>query len=253
MIRTRVIPSLLLSGKGFVKTTQFKNPVYLGDSLNILKIFNEKGVDEICVLDIEATKKGQGPRFDFLEQLASECFIPLAYGGGVTRMKEMKKLFYLGFEKVVLNTTAIVNPELISEASTRFGSQSVLVSIDVRKQLFGGYKVITECGRKKTSKDPVSFAIEVEKLGAGEIILNSIDMDGTMKGYDLELVSKVTGAVSIPVVACGGAGAVSHLGEVVNQGGASAAAAGSIFVFKGPHKAVLISYPGEEKLKEIFP
>ena len=253
MIRTRVIPALLLSGKGFVKTVQFKNPVYLGDSLNILKIFNEKGVDEICVLDIEATKAGAGPRFEFLEQLASECFIPLAYGGGVTTIEEMKRLFYLGFEKVVLNTAAINNPGLITDAAERFGSQSVIVSIDVKKQLFGGYKVITESGKRKTAREPVSYAREVEELGAGEILLNSIDLDGTMKGYDIELVQKVADAVEIPVVACGGAGSVDDLGSVVNQGGASAAAAGSIFVFKGPHKAVLISYPGEEKLREVFP
>lgn len=252
MIKTRVIPSLLLSGRGFVKTTRFRNPVYLGDCFNTLKIFNEKEVDEICVLDIKATKENRGPDFELLEQLASECFIPLAYGGGVTTIEEMKRLFYLGFEKVVLNTAAINTPELISKASSLFGSQSVLVSIDVKKKTFGGYRVVTACGQKKTTMDPVAHARQVESLGAGEILLNSIDRDGTMSGYDLELIRIVASAVEIPVIACGGAGSIDDLGMAVNEAGASAAAAGSFFVFQGPHKAVLISYPSEEKLSQIF-
>jgi len=252
MLRTRVIPCLLLKGKGFYKTTKFKNAVYLGDPINILKIFNDKEVDEICILDIGATATGNGPNFALLRDLASECFMPLGYGGGITDIDQMKALFYLGYEKVVVNTAAIKKPNLINEASLIFGSQSVVVSIDVRKGLFRGYEVMIRSGSKKTGRNPVELAREVEERGAGEIILNSIDRDGTMQGYDLQLIKMVSSAVKIPVIACGGATKLEDFRAAVCEGGASAVAAGAMFVFQGPHRAVLISYPLVDELLQIL-
>jgi cyclase len=252
MIKTRVIPCLLLKGSGFYKTIKFKNPTYLGDPINILRIFNEKEVDEIMILDIGVTPSNKGPNVAFLNDLASECFMPLGYGGGVTTIDQMRMLFQLGFEKVALNTAAVEKPELVSEAAKQFGSQSTVVSIDVKKGIVGGYEVMTRCGAGKTGRNPADFAREMEQRGAGEILLNSIDRDGTMHGYDLALLKMVSSVVSVPVVACGGAGSVAHLREAVEQGGASAVAAGSFFVFQGKHRAVLINVPSPAELEAAF-
>jgi imidazole glycerol-phosphate synthase subunit HisF len=253
MLRTRVIPCLLLKGRGFYKTTRFKKPVYLGDPINILKIFNDKEVDEIVVLDITATIENKRPSFDLLREMASECFMPLAYGGGITSLQDMKTLYELGFEKICLNTAACRNPDLVGEAAEAFGSQSVVISLDVRKKLFGGYEVVTQSGGEKTGKDPVSMAREMESRGAGELIVNSIDRDGTMQGYELGLIRQVAEAVNIPIVACGGAGSVSDLAQAAGDGGASAVAAGSMFVFQGPHRAVLINVPSRDELEAALP
>lgn len=252
MIRTRVIPCLLLRGSGLVKTVRFKKATYLGDPINIVRIFNDKEVDEIVFLDIDATRERRGPPMQLLAQIAGECFIPLCYGGGVRDVETMRELYALGVEKVALNTAAVEEPGLVAAASAEFGAQSVIVSIDVRKKLFGGYEVFTNSGRTATGIDPAAHARWAEQAGAGEILLTSIDRDGTMTGYDLELVRRVSGAVNIPVVACGGAAGLPDLGAVVGQANASAAAAGSLFVFHGPHKAVLISYPTPLEIKNVM-
>ena len=252
MIKPRVIPALLLKGQGLVKTVKFKEPKYLGDPINIVRIFNDKEVDELVLLDITATPEKRGPQFDLLKNIASEAFIPLAYGGGIRSMDDVKRLLSIGIEKLIMNTSAVETPSLVREVADHAGSQAAVVSMDVKKGLLGKYEVFTHCGQKKTGLDPVKHAIEMEKMGAGEILINSIDRDGTMQGYDVDLVRKVADAVSVPVVACGGAGNLSHVSEVIKQGHASAAAAGSIFVFQGPLRGVLISYPTPKELKEFI-
>lgn len=252
MIQTRVIPCLLLRGSGLVKTVRFKDPRYLGDPINIVRLFNDKEVDELVLLDITATPEGRGPRLDLLADVVSEAFIPLCYGGGVRTLDDFHALFSLGVEKVAVNTAAVENPALVTAAAERFGSQSVIASIDVRRSLLGRSRVVVRGGRGRTGLDPAEFAAEMERRGAGELLLNSVDRDGTMTGYDLELVRRVASAVSIPVVACGGAGSVADLGRAVNDGGAAAAAAGSLFVYQGPHRAVLINYPGPAELQGLF-
>lgn len=252
MIQTRVIPCLLLHNAGLVKTLRFKEPKYLGDPINIVRIFNDKEVDELVFLDITATPERKGPPFELLRKIASECFMPLCYGGGVADIGTMKALYKLGIEKVALNTAAVRSPSIVSAASKEFGAQSVIVSIDVKKKWLGGYEVFTHGGRRGSGMDPAEHARNMESEGAGEILVNSIDRDGTMGGYDLELVRRVSGAVGIPVVACGGAGSVGDLGLVVKEGGASAAGAGSMFVFQGVHRAVLISYPTQREIREVF-
>ena len=248
----RIIPCLLLRNQGFVKTQQFKNPVYLGDPLNILKIFNEKEVDEVVVLDITATVQNSEPQEHFLTEMASECVMPMGYGGGIKTVQQAEAIFRCGYEKVVLNTAAFENPALITEITRFFGSQSVVVSIDVRRSFFGKNEVYVRSGTKGTGMIPEEFAKQAEDRGAGEILINSIDRDGTMKGYDLELIQKIARAVSVPVIACGGAGNVLDLHSAIETGGASAAAAGSMFVFQGKHRAVLINVPSQQDLREVF-
>jgi cyclase len=252
MIRPRVIPCLLLKNEGLVKTVKFKDPKYLGDPINIVRIFNDKEVDELIFLDILATVENRPPNFDLLGKITSECFMPLGYGGGIRNMDDVRRLLAIGVEKFVLNTSAVENPTLVRSAADHAGSQAVVISIDVKKTLFGKYEVFTRAGRKATGLDPLKFAVEMEKQGAGEILINSIDRDGTMQGYDLDLIRRVAESVSVPVVACGGAGNIGHLAEAV-QAGASAAAAGSMFVFQGPLRGVLISYPAQEELKSVMP
>jgi imidazole glycerol-phosphate synthase subunit HisF len=248
-MRPRIIPCLLLDRGGFYKTTRFKNPVYLGDPINILKIFNEKSVDEIAILDIGATPAKRGPNFELLKDLAGECFMPLAYGGGVTSVAEMKRLFQIGFEKVVLNSVLADNPGLLTEAAAAFGNQSIVACIDVKRTLFGGYETVAAGTRRKLGRTPPEWAKELEARGAGEIIVNSVDQDGTLSGYDLELIKLVTAAVSVPVIACGGARNAVDFGHAVKQAHASACGAGAMFVFQGRHRAVLINVPSEEEIE----
>lgn len=252
MIRPRVIPTLLLKGQGLVKTVKFKDPKYLGDPINIVRIFNEKEVDELIFLDITATNESRRPPFEMLGKITSECFMPLGYGGGIRSLEDVKTLLGLGIEKVILNTAAVELPELVSEAAAYAGSQAVVVSMDVKRSLLGKYEVFTHSGTKGTGLDPVRHAQEMEKRGAGELFVNSMDRDGTMQGYDLDLIRRVAQVVGIPVIACGGAGNVQHLAEAI-QSGASAAAAGSMFVFQGPLRGVLISYPSQEELRRLMP
>lgn len=252
MIRPRIIPALLLQGQGLVKTVRFKNPTYLGDPINIVRIFNEKEVDELVFLDISATNENRPPGFRMLANITSECFMPLGYGGGIRSMDDIKTLLSIGIEKIILNTAALEQPSLVRLAADYAGSQAVVISMDAKKGFLGKYEVFTRSGRKGTGLDPVKHAVEMEKLGAGELFVNSIDRDGTMQGYDLELIRRVAEAVSIPVVACGGAGKLQDLADAIQIGGASAAAAGSLFVFQGPLRGVLISYPSPTELKRVL-
>lgn len=252
MLRTRVIPSLLLKGEGLVKTSRFKNPKYVGDPVNAIKIFNDKEVDELVLLDISATNQSKGPAFDTIAQIASECFMPVAYGGGIATVDQIRRILNSGVEKVILNSVTFSNPELVRQAADEFGSQAVIASVDVRRKFLGGYEVLSHSGTRKTGHDPVKWAKRMEEFGAGEILLNSIDRDGMMGGYDLDLVSRVCAAVSIPVIAAGGAGSVSDFTKATNAG-AGAVSAGAMFVFHGPHRAVLITYPTREQLAAVIP
>lgn len=249
--RPRLIPSLLLEDQGLVKTTQFSNPRYLGDPINAVSIFNGKGVDELCILDITATSEKRGPDFDYLKDIASEAFMPLSYGGGITDLEQIKKMFFIGYEKVIINTAFIQKPQLIKEAAAFAGSQSVVVSIDVKSVLLGRRSCYINDGKTKVNTDPVTLAKKAEELGAGEILLNSINRDGMMQGYDIKLVKDVVNAVSIPVIACGGAKDIYDFKKVLEEGKAHAAAAGSLFVYYGEQKAVLITAPEEKDLVEI--
>ncbi|HEY6213190.1 MAG TPA: AglZ/HisF2 family acetamidino modification protein [Vicinamibacterales bacterium] len=251
MLTTRVIPFLLLKGAGLYKTVRFAAPTYLGDPVNIVRIFNEKEVDEVFVADIGATPARRGPNLAVLRDLASECFMPLGYGGGVKSLRDAEQLYQLGIEKVAVNTAAVENPALVSEIAAAVGSQSVVVSIDVKRTFFGRYDVVTRCGTVSTGRTPADFAREMEQRGAGEIVLTSIDRDGTMQGYDLELIRSVTSVVGVPVIASGGAGSVRHFVEAVRDAGASAVAAGSLFVFQGPRRAVLINVPDLGPLADV--
>lgn len=251
MRRVRVIPTLLIKNGGLVKTVKFEQPKYIGDPINAVKIFNEKEVDEIAVIDISRSVQNLGPDFELISSICGEAFMPLAYGGGIRNIEDIKKLLYQGAEKVILQASAIDNPELITEAAVRFGSQSIVVCIDAKKSLLGGYKAYRNNGKKAIDFTPVAFAKMMENAGAGELIINSISNDGTYKGYELPLIQAVSHAVGVPVIALGGASDTNDFLKAV-QAGASAVAAGSMFVFKRPHQAVLITYPSQNQLKEEF-
>lgn len=251
MLTPRVIPVLLFREGGLYKTTRFKDPVYVGDPINAVKIFNEKEVDELVFVDITATTEKRRPNFELIREIAGECFMPLCYGGGVRSMDDAKQVIACGVEKVALNSYAVENPGFVREASSELASSTIVVSIDVKRDFFGKYHVYTHSGEKKAVWHPVEFAILMEKMGAGEILLTSIDRDGTQKGYDVELIKSVANAVSIPVIACGGAGQVSDFPQALDND-ASAVAAGSMFVFHGRHRAVLISFPSQQELKQVF-
>jgi cyclase len=248
----RVIPCLLLRNKGLVKTVKFKQPKYVGDPINAIKIFNEKECDELIFLDIMATTNRRPPPFDIIEERASECFMPVCYGGGLHNIDDIRQVFALGIEKISLGSAAVEDPALVREASDRFGSQSVVVCLDVKKSLFGKYEVVTHNGKTRTGRSAVEHATTIVEAGAGELLLNSVDRDGTMTGYDADLVSSITDRVDVPVIACGGAGSLADIESVVKQAGASSGAAGSLFVFYGKHRAVLISYPAASELREMF-
>ncbi|MFQ5571603.1 MAG: AglZ/HisF2 family acetamidino modification protein [Rhodothermales bacterium] len=252
MLQTRVMPCLLLRNRGLVKTIKFKNASYVGDPINTVRIYNEKEVDELIFLDITATPQQKAPPYELLEEIASECFMPFTYGGGVRALDQMKQIFSLGVEKVAVNSYAAEYPAFIREAADTFGSQSIVASIDVKKKLFGRYEVYSHGATRPSRRDPVEVAEEVERQGAGEILLTSIDRDGTMEGYDIELISRVTRAVGIPVIACGGAGSLEDFGRAVREGGASAVAAGSMVVYQGKHRAVLINFPTRTELEEAL-
>lgn len=251
MLKTRVIPCLTLMGDGLVKTRRFKDPIYVGDPVNAIRIFNEKEVDELMLLDITASEENRNPNYELIKEIAEECFMPLSYGGGIRSLDDIQRILKIGVEKVSLNTAALDRPKLITDAVREFGSQSIVVSIDVRKTMFKGSQVVTSRGRTGTRKNPVTYAKEAQELGAGEILLNAVDRDGMMQGMDLELIRKVSATLSVPLVAVGGAGSLEHIKEAV-AAGAHAVAAGSFFVFKGRHRAVLITYPQYKELQEIL-
>ncbi|MFC1817258.1 AglZ/HisF2 family acetamidino modification protein [Thermodesulfobacteriota bacterium] len=252
MLFTRVIPCLLLKNKGLVKTVKFKKPKYVGDPINAIKIFNEKEVDEMIFLDIDASIEKRGPNFKVIEEIASECFMPLCYGGGIRNTDDIKRIFSTGVEKVALNTQALKNANMVKAAADIFGSQSIVVSIDAKRNMFRKYDIYGGGGRIRYKTSPPEYAARMEKMGAGEIMINSIDRDGTMVGYDLYLVKSVSDAVSIPVIACGGAGKKEDFSDAVKKAGATAVAAGSFFVFHGKHRAVLITYPSLTEIKLLF-
>ncbi|RLQ94811.1 AglZ/HisF2 family acetamidino modification protein [Falsibacillus albus] len=251
MYRSRVIPCLLLKGKGLYKTTRFKEPRYLGDPINTLRLFNDKEVDEVVLLDISATVDNNGPNINYLRGMVAECFMPVCYGGGISTLNQVEALYKIGIEKVSFNTALYNNPELVKEAAKTFGSQSIVASLDVKKSLFGPKSIYIKGGSQKIKENPLEYAKRVEELGVGEILLTSIDYEGKMNGYDYELIEKISSAVSIPVIANGGAGNLSNCVDAISAG-ASAAAAGSLFVYYGSRKAVLVNYPTQEELTEAF-
>lgn len=237
-----MIPCLLLKGEGLVKTVQFKKPDYIGDPINAIRLFNEKEVDELIFLDIDASKKKTGPNMNLLAKIADQCFMPLCYGGGVTSIQQMQKIFALGFEKIAINRAAHENPQLLKDAVNRFGSSSIVGAMDVESVRNGKKTVKMLNGKRDMKIDPVIYAQQLENWGVGEILVNDITNDGMMKGYDYDLIGKISSSVNVPIVACGGAGCVEDCKKVVACG-ASAAAAGSLFVYWGRLKAVLINYP----------
>lgn len=241
-----------MQDKGLVKTVQFKKPKYVGDPINAVRIFNEKQVDELTILDIDATAEGREPDYKMIEHWASECRMPLCYGGGVKTPEQAQRIFELGVEKIAISSAAIADPSLITKIAERVGSQSVVVIIDVKKKLFGGYEVYTHNGKKSTGKNPFEFAEQIQNLGAGEIVINSIDQDGVMKGYDMSLVEKVRAVNTLPLTILGGAGSLKDMGDLIKKFRIIGASAGSLFVFKGVYKAVLINYPNPAEKDELI-
>jgi len=252
MLKTRVIPLLLLHNGGLVKTVKFKNPKYVGDPINAIRIFNEKEVDELIFLDIDASREGREPDYDLIRDFASECFMPVCYGGGITSVEQIKKIFSLGIEKVSLNATVLENLSLVSEAAKLFGSQSIVVSVDVKKTLMGKYRVYDHIRKKGISLSLERYISDIEEAGAGEILVNSVDRDGTFEGYDIQLMKMVVESTTLPVIACGGAASMEDFRRVRDEAGVSAVSAGSMFVFHGKHRAVLITYPKYEELEKLF-
>jgi cyclase len=246
-MHTRFIPILLLSDGGLYKTRRFSKPTYLGDPINTIKIFNDKGVDELIFLDIAAARRKSKPDIDLLREIAGECFMPLAYGGGIESVDQVRDILAIGFEKIVVNSGAWTDPNLIPLLSKTFGKSTIVGSIDVGKNWVGGEKAYVHGGTEPISIGVVEWAKELERRGVGEIMVNSIERDGEMTGYDLNLIRRIANAVSVPVIAAGGAGNLGDLRSAITDGGAAAAAAGAMFVFQGKHRAVLISYPGPKE------
>lgn len=251
MLRPRIIPSLLIQDNGLVKTVNFKNGKYVGDPINAVRIFNEKEVDELAIFDIDATVKGLEPNYSLIERIANQSRMPLCYGGGVKTVEQAQRIFGLGIEKIALSSAVLQNPTLITQIADRVGAQSVIVVLDVKKKLFGGYEVYTHNGKKATGINPFKFIEEAQKLGAGEIVINSIDQDGVMKGFDMNLIDKAREKTSLPMTVLGGAGSLEDIKKVIDKHKIIGVSAGSLFVFKGKYKAVLINYPSFEE-KKIF-
>ncbi|MDZ4017817.1 AglZ/HisF2 family acetamidino modification protein [Pseudomonas sichuanensis] len=251
MLKHRVIPALLLRDGGLVKTQKFGKHKYIGDPVNAIRIFNEKEVDELMVLDIDASRQRREPDYALIESVASECFMPLGYGGGISTVEQARQIFSSGVEKVVLQTFALENPKLVSDIAERFGSQSVVVSIDVKRDWLGRYRLWSASSRTLLKKDWLATLKGMVEAGAGEVLLNSVDCDGMQQGFDVRLIQTAAQAVDVPLVALGGASSLSDFVKAI-QAGASAVAAGSLFVLQGPHRAVLISYPNYSELESLF-
>ncbi len=252
MLTKRVMPCLLFLDDGLVKTVKFKNPQYVGDPVNAIKIYNEKEVDELIFLDITATNEERAPRYDIIEKISSECFMPLCYGGGISTIDQIRKIFYLGAEKVAIGTSAFTKPELIKEASEIFGSQSIVVVVDVKKNFFKKYETWINSGTKNTQKDALEYALQMQELGAGELLINNIDRDGTYSGYDIALLQRISSVLTIPVIALGGAGTLMDIDKAFKEGGVSACALGSMAVYQGQGLGVLINFPLRKDLLEII-
>ena len=254
MLRSRITPCLLVHKGGLVKTQAFKNARYVGDPINAVRIFNEKEADELVVLDIDATVEGREPDFGLIAKLAAECRMPLCYGGGVTSATQAQRIVDMGVEKVAVSAAAIARPELVSEMAAAVGRQSVVVALDVRKKtglLSKGHEVCTHNAKQAHKVDPVALASQMQEAGAGEIVINSVDRDGVMQGYDLELAQRFRQSLKVPLTFLGGAGSLDHIGELVAALGVVGAAAGSLFVFKGKYRAVLINYPTPAQKREL--
>ncbi|MEE9385365.1 MAG: AglZ/HisF2 family acetamidino modification protein [Nannocystaceae bacterium] len=253
MLESRIIPCLLIRDGGVVKTVRFRDPTYIGDPINAVKIFNEKEVDEIIVLDIDASSEARAPNYKLIEQLANECRMPLCYGGGVKTSEQADRIFSLGVEKVAVSSSAIDNPLLVRELANRAGSQSVVVVVDVKRTRWGNRpEVWTDNARRNTKVAPAAWAQRMESLGAGEVVLNSIDQDGVMQGYDQDLVTSVRAAIHLPLTVLGGAGTLEHIGELIGRNEVVGAAAGSLFLFKGAYRAVLINYPNAQDRRALL-
>ena len=246
------MPALLLQAGRLVKTVRFRKPRYVGDPINAVRIFNEKEVDELIVIDIDAGRAGVSIPLKLITRIAGECFMPMTYGGGIRTLDQIAEIMAAGVEKVSINRAAVADRGFVARAAKRFGSQSIVVSIDVRRRLFGKYEICVDGGRRRTGLEPVSVALELESEGAGEILLTSINQEGTMTGYDVDLVRRVASAVSIPVIACGGAGSIDDVIGVVCDAGAAAAAVGSMAVYQGRNRGVLIGFPTRKQLAPLL-
>ena len=246
------MPALLLQAGRLVKTVRFRKPRYVGDPINAVRIFNEKEVDELIVIDIDAGRAGVSIPLKLITRIAGECFMPMTYGGGIRTLDQIAEIMAAGVEKVSINRAAVADRGFVARAAKRFGSQSIVVSIDVRRRLFGQYEICVDGGRRRAGLEPVSLALELESEGAGEILLTSINQEGTMTGYDVDLVRRVASAVSIPVIACGGAGSIDDVIGVVCDAGAAAAAVGSMAVYQGRNRGVLIGFPTRKQLAPLL-
>lgn len=251
MLKHRVIPVLLLKDNGLVKTYKFGNPRYIGDPINTIRIFNDKEVDELIILDIEASKNGREPNYKMINQLAGECFMPLCYGGGIRTIEQAKKIFALGIEKICIQTAALEDLKLVSDIAARFGSQSVVISVDVKRNFWGRYTLYKSAENKIIPLSWQDFIKKAVDAGIGEVILNAVDRDGTLEGPDLKLITQANNGLSVPLIALGGIGKLSDIKAAVDAG-ASAVAAGAFFVFHGPYRSVLISYPSYHDLEVLF-
>jgi len=252
MLKTRVIPCLQLIGDSLVKTIRFKDPAYIGDPINTVRIFNELEVDELCFLDIRASIEGRQPNLDILHQISNECFMPLSYGGAIKDFDTARTILSIGFEKIVVNTHAYHQIELITQLSRHFGAQAAVASIDAKKNIWGKYHVYINDGTEKIDHDVVEWAKKLELAGAGEILITSMDRDGTWGGFDIELTKKIADAVRVPVIANGGAGSIEHIGDVVKKGNASAVCLGSMVVYQQKGMGVLVNFPDKGKLQKIL-
>lgn len=252
MLRTRVIPALLLHCKSLVKTERFKKYQYIGDPANTVRIFNELEVDELCFLDIKAARTRSGPDFDVLRDIATECFMPLSYGGGIDSLETAKRVFDTGFEKIILNTATYSNPSLITEIATTYGSQAVVVSMDVKKRLWRGMRLVAQGGTRWQDTPPVDWARGVEELGAGELLLTAVDHEGTWDGFDIPLIQEIITAVSIPVIAHGGAAGPADIAKAVHEGGANAVALGASVVFQKKGMGVLVNFPAHKTMETLL-
>lgn len=246
-MRSRIIPVLLLKNGGLYKTRKFRDEVYIGDPINAVRIFNEKEVDELAFLSIEAARTGGDPDLEVLKNIAGECFMPLAYGGGVKSSEMVREILAIGIEKIVVNSAAWTDPALIPHLTEHFGSSTIVGSIDVKRGWTGREQVMIHGGQEKVAISPEDWARELERRGVGEIMINAIDRDGEMTGYDLDLIRRIAATVSVPVIATGGASSIEDLKAAVIKAGASAAGAGALFVFQGKHRAVLITYPSSDQ------
>lgn len=251
MLRVRVIPVLLLRRHGLVKTVGFRKPRYVGDPINVVRIFNQKEVDEIILTEVVATREGRGPDFEFLEQIASEAFMPVCYGGGVRSVADAKRILRLGMEKISVNSACLDRPEIVRELSDSLGAQCVVASVDIKRTWRGDYEVHSHAGRPIPERDPLRWAARLVRMGAGEILLNAVHRDGTMAGCDLELLERFRGKLDVPVIACGGAGSVSDMRAAVRAGGLAAVGVGGRFIYEGPYRAVLVSYLSHEDMAEV--